>query len=371
MTAAPTWLRPLAARRLACLSAALLAAVCLRAAAADDTMDPKMHERARVSAERGLEFLRGRMAADGSWSKSVGVTALALRAILASPHHYSEQDEVISKPIEFLLAHRRADGSITESDVNQGYNTALTVSALIATRNAKYQPVIEAGTAYLKKIQIDEAKGYKKSHAWYGGIGYSDDGTPDMSNQYLALTALRDAAVDPKDPVWQKALKFISRSQNRSESNDQKWASNDGGFIYMPGANLPPFKGTESYGTMTSAGLITLLYAGVDKKDPRIQDAYKWIRNHYTLETVPGTDRKDGLYYFYLAFAQCLFAYGTPTLTDGNGVRHVWRNELGSKLVGLQLQDGSWVNKDSALWWQDNPELVTAFTVNALDYVLQ
>lgn len=369
MTAA--LLRPLAVRRLAFVSAALLAAVSLSAPAADDTMDAKMRERASVSAERGLEFLRGRESADGSWSKSVGVTALALHAFLASPHRYTEQDEFIAKPIAFLLAHRRPDGSITESDVNQGYNTATAVSALIATRNARYRPDIDAGTKYLRKIQIDEAKGYKRNHAWYGGIGYSDDGTPDMSNQYLALTALRDAAVDPKDPVWGKALKFISRSQNRSESNDQKWAGNDGGFVYMPGANLPPFKGTESYGTMTSAGLITLLYAGVDRKDPRIQDAYKWIRNHYTLETVPGTDRKDGLYYFYLAFAQCLYAYGEPTLTDGNGVRHTWRNELGAKLVGLQLQDGSWINKDSALWWQDNPDLVTAFTVNALDYLLQ
>ena len=350
----------------------VLAAVALPAPAAENSMDPKAREQAQAAIERGLAYLKKTEAADGSWSKSVGVTALALKSFLDSPRGYREKDgEYIAKPIEFLLAHRRPDGSVTEGDVNQGYNTATTVSALVATRNPKYQPVIDAGAKYLKSIQIDESKGYQPSNAWYGGVGYSDDGNPDMSNQYLALSALRDASVNPKDPVWAKALKFISRSQNRSESNDQKWAGNDGGFIYMPGSNTGPFKGTESYGTMTAAGLITLLYSGVDKSDPRVQDAYRWMRDHYTLDVVPGTDRKDGLYYYYHAFAQCMLAYGEPTVTDGNGGHHNWRNELATKLVSLQRADGSWINKDSSLWWQDNPELVTAWSVNALDYALK
>ena len=364
--------RPLRVVAAATLALAALLAVLPGRAATPDAMDPKVREDAKASVERGLQYLRGREAADGSWSKSVGVTALALQGFLQSPKGYQESDGTfITQPIAFLLAHRRPDGSVTEGDVNQGYNTATTVSALVATRNPKYQPVIDGGARYLKSIQIDEAKNYQPKDAWYGGIGYSDDGNPDLSNQYLALTALRDASVDPKDPVWQKALKFISRSQNRSESNDQKWAGNDGGFIYMPGANTGPFKGTESYGTMTSAGLITLLYSGVDKQDPRVKDAYNWMRAHYTLDTVPGTPLKDGLYYYYHAFAQCMLAYGEPTLTDSKGVRHNWRNELALKLMSLQRTDGSWVNKDSALWWQDNPELVTAWSVKALDFALQ
>ena len=46
-----------------------------------------------------------------------------------------------------------------------------------------------------------------------------------MSNVYIALEGLKAASTDPKDPVWQKALVFVNRSQNRSESNDQKWAA--------------------------------------------------------------------------------------------------------------------------------------------------
>lgn len=352
---------------------ALAALVALVGSAhADGGLDPALRTRTEASIEHGLAFLRTREAPDGSWSKSVGVTALDLRAFLTSPKHYTEKDgDFITRPVAFLLAHRLPDGSISEGKVNSGYNTSTSIMALLATQNPAYADAIRAGQQFLKKIQIAESTGYKPNQPWYGGVGYSDDDRPDMSNQYLALQALKASALDPKDPVWGKALKFINRSQNRSESNDQKWAGNDGGFIYMPGMNTEPFKGTESYGTMTAAGLLTLLYAGVDKQDPRVRDAFAWLRNHYTLDVVPGTQRKDGIYYYYMALAQCLAAYGETEVTDGAGRHHAWRAELAQKLLSAQRKDGSWVNTDSAMWWQDNPDLVTAFSVIALNEALK
>lgn len=357
-------------RRLGGAAAALL--VLAGGVARADGLDPALRSRTEAAVEHGLAFLRTRQAADGSWSKSVGITALDLRAYLTSPKPYSEKDgDLIRRPIAFLLAHRQPDGSISEGKVNSGYNTSTAVLALVATRNPAYGEAIHAGQQYLKKIQIAESSGYQPNQPWYGGIGYSDDDRPDMSNQYLAMQALKATALDPKDPVWNKALKFINRSQNRSESNDQKWAGNDGGFIYMPGMNLEPFKGTESYGTMTAAGLLTLLYAGVDRQDPRVRDAYAWLRNHYSVDVVPGTQRKDGIYYYYMAFAQCMAAYGDAVVTDAKGVRHDWRSDLARKLLANQRADGSWINADSSLWWQDNPDLVTAFSVIALNEALR
>jgi squalene-hopene/tetraprenyl-beta-curcumene cyclase len=352
---------------------ALAALLALSATArADGGLDPALRTRTEAAIERGLAFLRTRQAPDGSWSKSVGVTALDLRAFLTSPRHYGEKDgAIITKPIAFLLAHRLPDGSISEGKVNSGYNTSTSVMALLATQNPAYAEAIRGGQQFLKKIQIAESTGYKPNQAWYGGIGYSDDDRPDMSNQYLAMQALKASALDPKDPVWAKALKFINRSQNRSESNDQKWAGNDGGFIYMPGMNTEPFKGTESYGTMTAAGLLTLLYAGVDRQDPRVRDALAWLHNHYSVDVVPGTQRKDGIYYYYMALAQCLAAYGESAVTDGAGRRHDWRSDLAQKLLSTQRKDGAWVNADSAMWWQDNPDLVTAFSVIALNEALK
>ena len=102
----------------------------------------------------------------------------------------------------------------------------------------------------------------------------------------------------------------------------------------MPGSNPPEYEnGTGSYGGMTAAGLLSLLFAGVDKNDPRVQAAYKWMTANYTLEVNPGTNKKHGLFYFYNAFAKVMSAYGEDTFTDGKGRQHNWRNELAAKLL--------------------------------------
>jgi squalene-hopene/tetraprenyl-beta-curcumene cyclase len=338
-----------------------------------DKMDPQLKEKARRAIDAGLHYLRGAQSENGSLSGSVGITSLSLRAFLESHRGYNESDGAfITKQVDFILSKVNDDGSISESLQNRSYNTAVALVGLAAARNPKYAKVIEGGQNFLTGHQIDEKEGYSRDHRYYGGIGYGGDERPDMSNTYLALEGLKASAEDPNDPVWKRALVFVDRSQNRSESNDQAWAGNDGGFIYMPGWNPPEFgEGTKSYGGMTAAGLISLIFAGVDKSDPRIQDAYKWITTNYTLENNPGTDTKHGLFYFYNAFAKVMAAYGDVEFTDGKGQVHNWRNELAQKLLSLQNPDGSWVNKDSNKWWENNPHLVTAWTVIALEQAVR
>ena len=320
----------------------LAAPACLVLAApsarAEDAMDPQLRRRSVRAVAGGLHYLRGQQAADGSVLKSVGITALSLRAFLESPEKYSESDgPFITRQVDFLLANARSDGSISASLQSTAYNTAVALNALAATKNPKYDAVIAAGRKFLLGHQADEDEGYKPDHPFYGGIGYGGGERPDMSNVYIVLEGLKAASTDPKDPVWQKALVFVNRSQNRSESNDQKWAANDGGFAYRPGSNPPEYEnGTASYGGMTAAGLLSLLFAGVDKTDPRVQAAYKWMTANYTLELNPGTSKKHGLFYFYNAFAKVMSAYGEDTFTDGKGQRHNWRNELAQKLLSLQ-----------------------------------
>jgi len=354
---------------------ALVAGVALAtpAAHAADGMDPALREKARRAVDAGLHYLRGQQAADGSVARSVGITALSLRAFLESHRGYNEGDgPFITRQVDFLMSKINGDGSISESLQNRSYNTAVALNALAATKNPKYEAVMSAARKFLIHHQIDEEEGYKQDHRYYGGIGYGGDERPDMSNVYLALEGLKAASTDPKDPVWQKALVFVNRSQNRSESNDQRWAANDGGFIYMPGWNPPEFEnGTSSYGGMTAAGLISLLFAGVDKSDPRVQAAYKWMTASYTLDVNPGTTKKHGLFYFYNAFAKVMAAYGEDSFIDGKGQKHNWRSELAQKLVSLQAADGSWSNPDSNAWWEDKPQLVTAWSVIALEHALK
>jgi squalene-hopene/tetraprenyl-beta-curcumene cyclase len=338
--------------------------------AAEPSMDPELASKAKRAVDKGLHYLRGTQAEDGSWSKSVGVTALALRGFLDSHRGYSEEDGAfITRPVTFLLEHVNEDGSISETGQNRNYNTAVALVALQATQNPAYAEVIENAQRYIKGIQVDEQEGYEPGHKYYGGIGYGGDERPDLSNVYMAMEALKATDFDPEDPLWERALVFISRTQNNSETNDQAFAGDDGGFAYMPGYS--PHGEAVSYGGMTSAGLLSLLFAGVDKNDPRVQAAYDWIRANYTLDTNPGAKDNQGLFYYYNVFSKAMAAYGEPQVTDTGGEVHNWRNDLATKLLSLQDEDGSWVNTDSKRWWEGDRNLVTAWSVIALNTALK
>lgn len=339
-------------------------------ATAAELMDAQLRSEAQRAVDAGLHYLRQTQLENGSWANSVGVTALGLRAFLQSHRNYNESDGAfITRSVKFLLDHVNEDGSISETNQNRNYNTAVCLTALAATNNEAYAGVIQGGQRFLQQLQIDSGEGYEADHRYYGGIGYGGDERPDLSNQYMAVEALQATAMDPNDPVWQKALVFISRSQNRSESNDQDWATDDGGFTYMPGYS--PHGGTASYGGMTHAGLLALLFAGVDKQDPRVQAAWKWILENYTLEDNPGSKDKSGLFYYYNVFGKSMYAMGEVTITDGAGVQHNWRDDLARKLISLQNKDGSWNNPWSSRWWEGENALVTAWSVISLNYALR
>ena len=89
---------------------------------------------------------------------------------------------------------------------------------------------------------------------------------------------------------------FISRCQNlKTEHNDQPWAGkiNDGSFIYSAAAggetktDSPPGD-LPGYGSMTYAGVKSMIYCGVSKDDPRMKKAIEWLRRHYTVEENAG-----------------------------------------------------------------------------------
>ncbi len=133
------------------------------AARAADTMDPQLREKARRAVDAGLNYLRSQQAEDGSVAKSVGITALSLRAFLESHRGYNEGDgPFITKQVDFLLSKVNADGSISESLQNRSYNTAVALNALTATKNPKYEPVVSGGRKFLTGHQIDEGEGYKR-----------------------------------------------------------------------------------------------------------------------------------------------------------------------------------------------------------------
>ena len=121
----------------------------------------------------------------------------------------------------------------------------------------------------------------------------------------------------------------------------------------------------KAYGSMTYAGMQSLIYANVDKNDPRVKLALKWLENSYSLDENPGMG-VQGLYYYYQAMSKALSAMGIDTLTLENGRKVDWRDELANKLISIQKSDGSWVNTNNR-WWEADPVLVTSYCVLALE----
>ena len=321
----------------------------------------------RAAVDKGLHFLRGKQAENGSYGNHVGLTAMTLLAFANSHRAYRADDgPFIGLAVAWLLAQQRADGAIT-GDATPAYNTALAILALHDLDPVKYKAQIEAGQKFLVNEQDDEHKKYMPTDKFYGGIGYGGDERPDLSNLNFTLEALKRTGYDPKSAVWKKAEIFLSRCQNRSESNDQPWAGNDGGFVYEPGDSKAG--GTRSYGAMTFAGLKSLIFASVKKDDPRVKAAWTWIQKNYDMTQHPGMGTTT--YYFYLqTAASALDAMGEPFVPDEKGQKRNWAQDLAARVVSLQKPDGSWVNENGK-YWEDNSILVTSRAVVALGHALR
>lgn len=349
---------------------------------------------------KAVEFLIGTQHDNGGFGQipgeepgEIGITALALRGLAKLPDEHRNLKVVMAAQIaavEFLLEHQQEDGSFSKGKSGLGtYRTALAVSALVALDKEKYAAQIEKATAWLKGDQFDEDEKVPTDNPHYGGFGYDKGGEKpdaDMSNTQIALTALKDAGISPDDPVFKKALTFLERCQNSSETNPgvgKLKAKDDGGFIYDPGLSDNKSSATqnedgttsfESYASMTYAGLMSLLYAGVGDDDPRVQAAMRWIAKNYTLEENKGLGvrakdpnaAQQGLFYYYQAFAKCLAAVGKPTIKTEAGEQR-WANDLFAALGARQNDDGSFKNENSR-WWEQDPVLCTAYAINAMNY---
>lgn len=335
----------------------------------------------------GTKYLKSQQQPDGYWgeSKTPALTALALTAILRDPQydHEAETPEWVAKGFKFLRSAQKSDGGIYGKGLAT-YNTSTSIMAFLALGKAEDKPLILKARAFLINQQTDWGNKGETDDQFDGGIGYG--GTyahSDMSNTYLSLEALyfskkiATESEQSKQPKlnWDAAATFISRCQNLPETNDQSFASGDpdnkGGFVYFPEDSkageqeLPD--GTialRSYGSMSYAGLLSLIYADLEKDDPRITAVLDWLSKNYTLDENPGLGQQ-GLYYYYQTIAKAYAAAGVDKITLPDGKTVDWRLDLSRKLLSNQREDGSWVNPNSR-WWENDPVLVSAYTLISL-----
>jgi len=343
---------------------------------------------------RGNAFLAKQQKESGYWGQKAedeehpAFTALALTAAVRDPAVDRKGDlpAHIVKGFDWLVKRQKEDGGIYNKGLGV-YNTATAVTALTATEKEVYETAIVKGRKYLIGEQWDIGQKKESDNKYDGGIGYgSKNDRSDLSNTYLAIEAIalsRKVVEDGKhgdqpDLDWNAAVTFLSRCQNLTKTNDQEWASDDaqnkGGFIYGPGESkaeptqLPDGRiALRSYGSISYAGLLSLVYAKLGPDDPRVVAVKEWLSKNYTLTENPGMGAQ-GLYYYYQAMSKALSAANIGKLQLADGKEADWRNDLADALLKKQKADGSWVN-DNSRWMEADPVLVTAYSVMALEQI--
>lgn len=347
---------------------------------------------------KALEWLLAHQHENGGFGQvpgeppgELGITALALKGLADAPERWKAKARpAAEKAAAFLTKAQQPDGAFSQGRSHLGtYRTSLAILALGAFDRARFREAIQKAADWLKSDQFDEQEGVPPTSPHHGGFGYDKQGEKadaDLSNTQLALAALHDAGVPPEDPVFQRALTFLQRCQNNSETNEGVGGLkplDDGGFFYDPGLsrdksaqieNPDGTKSLDSYASMTYAGLQSMVYAGLTGDDPRVQAALGWISQNYTLEQNKGLGARNpdpkvaqqGLYYYYHTFAKCLAAVGEPTVDTAQGPRP-WAKDLFEALRTRQKADGSWSN-DADRWWEQDPTLCTVYALNAMDY---
>ncbi len=319
-----------------------------------------------------------------------GFAAMAALVYMQSPRKYNMTDGALVRNIlDWLVSLQKPDGSIFEKG-QANYVTSLSLSALVEVNDDRYKPAILKARDFIVRLQAREDSGFRPTDRFYGGVGYGGDQRPDLSNAQFAIEAVRKAGLPKDDLFYQRAIAFLERTQNWSETNDQVWKTekgeevrpgNDGGAIYFPGETKAGITvhpdGTRtfnSYGSMSYALLRSYLFCGLKKSDPRVKAVARWCHQNFDIDGHPGfkpgkdgTGKYQGLYYYYFSMAKCLRVYGQLEIETQDGVKVNWAESLAEKLLRLQKTDGSWVNDKNARWEEASELLCTLYALRALE----
>ena len=356
-----------------CIAPCMLATMLLFA---DQSLSANTNDSINSAIAKATAFLVEQgQADDGSFSSQVGpaITALAVTALVETGTPADSPE--IAKGIDYLLRFAHNDGGIHPPDsAVANYETAIAIMALAAcNKTGTHDERLLKAKAFVKGLQWTEEEGETPSSPAYGGAGYGRKKRPDLSNTSFLIEALRASGSGPDDPAIQRALLFVSRSQNlEGPANTLPFPTKnpDGGFYYTPAAGgesqagTTPTGGLRSYASMTYAGLKSMIFAGVTKDDPRVKAATEWLAKHYSFTENPGMG-DSGLFYYYQTAAKSLSALGGDSFRDADGIEHDWRAELAAEIISRQQPDGSWVNSN-ARWMEGDPNLVTSYALLAL-----
>ncbi len=290
---------------------------------------------------RAVKRLKSGQETDGHWQMMPdkyggqygGVTAVAVLALLQAGEPVD--DPVVAKGLRALEA-------APDSDT---YVVSLRMMALLkadqVSAQPRYRKQIREAVRWLQQSQTPTGTwGYNRRWAKLSADRRPDSGT-DNSNTQMALLALYEAAKaghKVSDDLWKRSEAHYVRTQNR-----------DGGWGYRAGARF------DSYGSMTAAGLASLLltgsrlhegrqhkcgtperikHCGQYRQNQPIAQALSWLDKNFSVAKHPGLGTSWHYYYLY-AVERVGMVSGLKTIG-----RHDWFREGAEFLVRRQLPDG-------------------------------
>jgi len=377
-----------------CLMAAMSAlslVVSLPAAAQARTQNQEsLKQEAAMAIRRGVAFLEKAQGANGAIGdpEQPAITGLAVLAILGDPGRAPKDLPASAKKgYDFIASTARPDGGLYVKGL-ANYNTSICLTALMAHPTGDLRPLARNARTFITGLQQDNGEQGEADHTHDGGIGYGGSSQySDMSNTHFALEALYYAqALDAEDPPspdapklnYQAAIDFVSRCQNLKTHNASAWVSEDpankGGFIYEPGVSKAGEqdlgdgkKALRSSGSISYAGLLSLIYAKLTPDDERVRGVLGWLQNNFSATENPGLGGQ-GLYYYYHSMAKALTALNLGQLKKSDGTEIDWRQEIGNQILNSQQPDGSWVNP-TARWRESDTVYATALATLTLIHI--
>jgi len=272
----------------------------------------------QASVERGLAWLAGQQAADGSYGglshygPHVGITGLAGLAFIADGNTpgRGRYGQSVDRALAFVVAHSSESGLLAAETSHgpmygHGFATLFLAEVYGMAPSAEVREPLRKAVRLIVSTQNDEG-GWR-----YQPVRHDADISVTIC-QIMALRAARNSGIYVDRRIIDHAIEYVKASQNP-----------DGGFRYMLNSGGSAF-------ARSAAGVAALQYAGIYGGD-EIGRGLEYIERF-----TPPQDQTVGHYFYghYYA-AQAMFLAGDERW-------HKWWPAIRTELIQKQSPEGFW-----------------------------
>lgn len=272
----------------------------------------------RAAVERGLAWLAGQQASDGSYGglshygPHVGITGLAGLAFISDGNTpgRGRYGEAVERALAFVLAHSSESGLLAAETSHgpmygHGFGTLFLAEVHGMTPRSDVRETLRKAVRLIASTQNDEG-GWR-----YQPVRHDADLSVTIC-QIMALRAARNGGIHVDRRIIDQAIEYVKASQNP-----------DGGFRYMLNSGGSAF-------ARSAAGVAALQYAGVYGGE-EIERGLEYIRRF----TPPQEQTVGHYFYGHYYAAQAMFLAGDEHW-------NVWWPAIRAELLQKQSPEGSW-----------------------------